>query len=1086
MIESRVMLSANPAWLNSDGAASWNASTATLTVTGSATIIADPGADEPNIVASGTAAKLTIAPATGPADVHLGGITLSGGATLTVASVGPARTNSYHNVVVLGTLGSTNDPTLSIDSSSAMDLKDNDLIIHTGSSDAGGAGAYATAYALADTGRHSASGTPGQADGQWNGNGLNSSAAAGADAAAGYETLGLAVVVNNTLALGAFPSWQVGSATETLGSNDVIVKYTYLGDYALEGAIGDDNAGILQLEFDNGASSNHTWATGSSLYDGLCDSNESGLFQLQYGLGTGPSGFTASGVSASEIDLSWTNFSGSPATAIEVDQSTDGQNYTAIATGLSPSTTTYQATGLQEGTHYWYEVKATGSNNYSESAGPVDSYTLPAAPSALSATAVSSSEVDLAWTNNSIYATGINVLRSTDGVNFTSLGTIDPSQVGYVDTNLLPNTHYWYEIAAVTPGSTSALVSADAYTVTAPSTTTTLAPIADAYGRDGSYADTNFGSATDLQVKNSDVGWNRESYLTFDAGGLQGNVTNATLRLYGQLESPGSSYVVDAVPIDASWSEGTLTWNNRPADASSAIASATIGTTPGWYNWDVTDYVNSQLMLGITTITIGLEGDVYTSGQYVDFNSREAASNAPQLNVTTDVETFAPTGATYVSSANANTNYDTSGSLLVGSSSATTPTNVTFLTFDTSAVNNGNDLANALLELYGSTGGSSDSNITVAAYPVSNTSWSPGTVTWNTAPSYDTTNLLCTTTIVSNSPALYTWDLTNYINTQRQHGTNVISVALVATTATNNPVTFSSPRGANAPYLWTSESPISILGSATSTSVTLRWQPVPGAVSYDVYRSTTQGDPGTEIASGITTTSYVDANPPTSQTPYYLIVASNGQENIQLPAANSVGTPTDPNTTGQQLTIQPPTQINQITYASTIAAPDLYSISVSSSGDPATKHEKTSHGRVGVPQWRPTWPQLVGYSDDVSITRNFSYTASGPTAQAGGSEYLFEINVSFEGRPPANKTTPNPDWEYLDSLGGPVSDTGGSYTGTYTGAVTINARPIGYGVENLSVRSVFDANANIWADGNAAFAVDGMWTGYFSMTYTYI
>jgi hypothetical protein len=79
----------------------------------------------------------------------------------------------------------------------------------------------------------------------------------------------------------------VGSFNETLGANDIIVKYDYLGDYNLEGSVNADDAGILQIEYDNGKSNTHTWATGSSMGNGLADANEAGLFQIQYGLGTG-------------------------------------------------------------------------------------------------------------------------------------------------------------------------------------------------------------------------------------------------------------------------------------------------------------------------------------------------------------------------------------------------------------------------------------------------------------------------------------------------------------------------------------------------------------------------------------------------------------------------------------------------------------------------------------------------------------------------------------------------------------------------------------------------------------------------------
>src|SRR5262249_2877544 len=62
-----------PAWLAPGSAATWDAGTHSLTVTGAATIIADPGADAPVITASGASAQLSIAPTSGDHIIHVGG-----------------------------------------------------------------------------------------------------------------------------------------------------------------------------------------------------------------------------------------------------------------------------------------------------------------------------------------------------------------------------------------------------------------------------------------------------------------------------------------------------------------------------------------------------------------------------------------------------------------------------------------------------------------------------------------------------------------------------------------------------------------------------------------------------------------------------------------------------------------------------------------------------------------------------------------------------------------------------------------------------------------------------------------------------
>jgi GH25 family lysozyme M1 (1,4-beta-N-acetylmuramidase) len=275
-----------PAYITaSAGAAySYNASTGALNLTsGTLTFTADAGTNPlVNLSASGPASKVIF-----NTSEHIAGLSLSSGATATVLSLGAARTASNHNVLVIGTLGAANDPTFSVDASSKLDLTDNDLIVHSGTSDSTGNAEYTNVNAMAVEGRNPASGKPGSPDGQWNGNGLDSSAANSADTGAGYEKIALGVVLNSTLFVGPFSSWQVGSFNETLAASDIIVKYTYLGDYGLFGKVYDSDAAILQRDFDNGKTNTHTWATASSMDDGLSDASEAGVFQFQYGLGTG-------------------------------------------------------------------------------------------------------------------------------------------------------------------------------------------------------------------------------------------------------------------------------------------------------------------------------------------------------------------------------------------------------------------------------------------------------------------------------------------------------------------------------------------------------------------------------------------------------------------------------------------------------------------------------------------------------------------------------------------------------------------------------------------------------------------------------
>jgi hypothetical protein len=72
----------------------------------------------------------------------------------------------------------------------------------------------------------------------------------------------------------------------------------------------------------------------------------------------------------------------------------------------------------------------------------------PAPPSDLSATAVSSTQINLSWTDNSFDEQGFRVERSLDGSNFVEIATLNPNVAAFSDTGLTPNTTYFYRVRA--------------------------------------------------------------------------------------------------------------------------------------------------------------------------------------------------------------------------------------------------------------------------------------------------------------------------------------------------------------------------------------------------------------------------------------------------------------------------------------------------------------------------------------------------------------------------------------------------------------------------------------------------------------
>lgn len=79
----------------------------------------------------------------------------------------------------------------------------------------------------------------------------------------------------------------------------------------------------------------------------------------------------------------------------------------------------------------------------------------PAAPTGLTAVAVSASQVNLTWTGAATPITGYVIERSTDGVSFTSVGMVDAALTLFSDTELSPGTQYYYRIRAYSPNGSS-------------------------------------------------------------------------------------------------------------------------------------------------------------------------------------------------------------------------------------------------------------------------------------------------------------------------------------------------------------------------------------------------------------------------------------------------------------------------------------------------------------------------------------------------------------------------------------------------------------------------------------------------------
>jgi hypothetical protein len=171
-----------------------------------------------------------------------------------------------------------------------------------------------------------------------------------------------------------------------------------------------------------------------------------------------PTGVSANATSSTAIAITWTDNS-STEQSFELWRSTTGPSgtYSKRAT-LPANTTTTDDTGLTAGNQYCYELKAIGSGITPDSPLSTSACaTTPvpvATPSGVSATATSTTDIGVTWTDNSSNESGFEVWRSTTGSSgaYSLLTNVGPGVTSADDPGLNPGTQYCYKVKALGSG----------------------------------------------------------------------------------------------------------------------------------------------------------------------------------------------------------------------------------------------------------------------------------------------------------------------------------------------------------------------------------------------------------------------------------------------------------------------------------------------------------------------------------------------------------------------------------------------------------------------------------------------------------
>jgi len=161
---------------------------------------------------------------------------------------------------------------------------------------------------------------------------------------------------------------------------------------------------------------------------------------------------------------------------------------------------------------------------------------------------------------------------------------------------------------------------------------TTLMPIEDSTVS-SCMPDMNEGG---LQILFAQTGsCDRWAYLKFDLTGLPDvTINNTVLWLFCRYDGaePSAAINVDVCEASNSWTENTITWNNKPlGDPGAVLATTAVDGTGMWYKWEspaLTDYVSAHadgkmsliVKLPVTGIVAVFSREGLTSPPLLDIN----------------------------------------------------------------------------------------------------------------------------------------------------------------------------------------------------------------------------------------------------------------------------------------------------------------------------------------------------------------------------------------------------------------------------------------------------------------------------------
>ena len=316
------------------------------------------------------------------------------------------------------------------------------------------------------------------------------------------------------------------------------------------------------------------------------------------------------------LTLSWNVATGAVSYRLQVSNASDFISTVYDQSGIT-STSYSVPNPLTEVTKYYWRVNATNAGGPSSWSTVWNFTTLLNAPTALTTTSITGSQVILSWTDNSNNEDGF-YLERYNGTTWTNVATLASNTTSYSHTINLIGTSTKYRVRAYKSTTNSANSNELVVAI--------ISPEADAYVRQA-YPNTNYNTSM-LTVKKHST----DTYLTYLRFSLPTStiiIKYAKLRLDVAMPSGNPEHKASFVSNDT-WGESTITYNNKPSPGS-VLATVTVPSSANnWSEFDIQGQVQIESSYGNDKISLQIASN--TSNVIVSYYSRSYyLEQRPQL-----------------------------------------------------------------------------------------------------------------------------------------------------------------------------------------------------------------------------------------------------------------------------------------------------------------------------------------------------------------------------------------------------------------------------------------------------------------------